>query len=182
MMKRTCLSAILLLAAALPAWAQEPSPYAGQEERAIKALSEREIDDLRQGRGMGYAKAAELNGYPGPRHVLDMADALGLTPAQRAATEALFEAMGRDARALGAQLVDAEAELDALFAAGAADPGAIAVLTARAARLEGELRAVHLSAHAALRPVLTEHQRRHYGRLRGYAGGAAGHGAHGAGG
>jgi hypothetical protein len=46
--------------------AQAPSPYAGQEQRPIKALSETEMRDLAEGRGMGLAKAAELNSYPGP--------------------------------------------------------------------------------------------------------------------
>ena len=34
--------------------------------------------DLRAGRGMGLALAAELNGYPGPAHVLELADKLDL--------------------------------------------------------------------------------------------------------
>src|SRR5215469_14793256 len=45
-------------------------PYAGQEARTIKALSDDDIAALRKGEGMGMAKAAELNGYPGPVHVL----------------------------------------------------------------------------------------------------------------
>src|SRR5216684_672751 len=71
------------------AMAAQPSPYAGQESRAIKALSEAEIDDLMNGRGMGLAKAGELNGYPGPIHVLDMGAELGLTQEQRAALAAI---------------------------------------------------------------------------------------------
>jgi hypothetical protein len=48
--------------------AQCQSPYVGQEYREIKALSTQEISDYISGRGMGLAKAAELNGYPGPAH------------------------------------------------------------------------------------------------------------------
>jgi hypothetical protein len=44
------------------------SPYAGEQGRAIKALSQKEVSDLLDGAGMGYAKAAELNRYPGPMH------------------------------------------------------------------------------------------------------------------
>lgn len=58
------LSLSLLLAAVAAATAQAPSPYAGQEGRPIKALSETEMRDLAQGRGMGLAKAAELNSLP----------------------------------------------------------------------------------------------------------------------
>ena len=60
--------------------AQTTSPYTGEEQRAIKALSEEEIKDLLEARGMGLAKAAELNSYPGPLHVLQLA-AEGLTSA-----------------------------------------------------------------------------------------------------
>lgn len=55
------------------------SPYAGEEAREIKALSPSDIDGLIAGRGMGYAMAAELNGYPGPAHVLELAEQLELT-------------------------------------------------------------------------------------------------------
>jgi hypothetical protein len=57
-----------VLAAEMPA-----TPYAGQQTRTIKALSDDEIAALRNGEGMGMAKAAELNGYPGPIHVLSLA-------------------------------------------------------------------------------------------------------------
>jgi hypothetical protein len=38
----------------------------GMQSRPIKALSDQQVSDLRAGRGMGLALAAELNGYPGP--------------------------------------------------------------------------------------------------------------------
>ena len=65
------------------------SPYAGMPTRAIKALSDQQIADLRAGRCMGMALPAELNGYPGPAHVLELADKLELTPDQRASVQAL---------------------------------------------------------------------------------------------
>lgn len=77
------------------------SPYADLEKRPIKALSAEEIADLRAGRGMGLALPAELNGYPGPRHVLELARDLDLSPQQRRRTEVLFEDMQRQAVALG---------------------------------------------------------------------------------
>src|ERR1041385_4623917 len=58
---------------------QGGSPYAGQQSREIKSLSDQEIDGLKNARGLGLAKAAELNGYPGPMHVLELADALNIT-------------------------------------------------------------------------------------------------------
>lgn len=50
------------------------SPYSGTEARPVKALNEQQVADLRAGRGMGLALAAELTGYPGPSHVLELGD------------------------------------------------------------------------------------------------------------
>jgi hypothetical protein len=69
--------AICLSFVAQVAFAQ--SPYAGMQMRLIKALSEQQIADLKAGRGMGLALPAELNGYPGPIHVLELSDELGLS-------------------------------------------------------------------------------------------------------
>ncbi len=52
------------------------SPYVGREQREIKSLSPGDIQMYLQGHGMGMAKAAELNHYPGPKHVLDLAKEL----------------------------------------------------------------------------------------------------------
>jgi len=83
---------------AVSATADSQSPYVGQESRAIKALSPQEISDYLSGKGMGLAKAAELNGYPGPAHVLELAAQLDLTPEQKIKTEVLFKKM--EARAI----------------------------------------------------------------------------------
>lgn len=79
-MKRT-LAVIAALLASTVAFAQ--SPYSGMQTRPIKALSEQQVADLKAGRGMGLALAAELNGYPGPSHVLELADKLDLSADQR---------------------------------------------------------------------------------------------------
>ena len=63
----------VLVGAAPAAWPQTHQPYAGLQARPVKALSDQQIADLRAGRGMGLALAAELNGYPGPMHVLELA-------------------------------------------------------------------------------------------------------------
>jgi hypothetical protein len=92
------------------------SPYAGMQARPIKALSAEQIADLRAGRGMSLALAAELNGYPGPRHVLELGEQLGLTDQQRAAVQRLFDNMTAEVLRLGQELISQEAELDRLFA------------------------------------------------------------------
>ena len=179
---RRSLATCLVVAAftAVPAAAVTDPPYAAWHERPVKALSEEQIDDLGSGRGMGLALAAELNGYPGPRHVLDLAHELGLTPDQRAQTEALFEAMRAEAVRLGERIVEREAALDRLFADGEATDVAVREVAGEIGRLQGELRAVHLGAHLTMRDLLAPHQVARYAALRGY--GAAshehGHGGH----
>lgn len=143
-------------------------PYAGLAERRIKALSEAEVAGLLAGGGMGLALAAELNGWPGPLHVLEHAEALRLTPAQRRTAETLRDRMLAEARTLGARIVALEEELDALFASGAAETGRLAALTAAIGALGGRLREVHLATHIAMRDALDPAQRAAYARLRGY--------------
>lgn len=144
-------------------------PYMGMEARWTKALSEEGRADLLAGRGMGLALAAELNGYPGPAHVLEHAEALRLTPAQRTTAETLRDRMAGEARVVGARIVALEEELDALFADGTADPGRLAALMASLGALNGRLREVHLVTHIAMRDALEPAQRDAYARLQGYA-------------
>jgi Spy/CpxP family protein refolding chaperone len=171
------------LVAAGAASAAGPSPYAGWEDRAIKALSAEQIADLRAGRGMGLALAAELNGYPGPRHVLDLADQLALSPEQRARAEASIAEMEERAVRLGERLIASEAMLERLFAEGRADPAAVRAAAVDIGRLQGELRAHHLGYHLAMRDLLSAAQIERYQVLRGYAEPRAGggHGGHGSG-
>lgn len=145
------------------------SPYAHQGSKELKTLSQQEVDDLTNGAGMGLARAAELNGYPGPRHVLELADSLALTAGQRAAVEDIFGGMQGRARELGGRILEAEKALDRAFAGGEQTEEALAAAVAEIARLQGELRTVHLQAHLATRALLTEHQIHEYDRLRGYA-------------
>jgi hypothetical protein len=165
--------------------AQTHQPYAGMQERTIKALSEEQIADLRAGRGMGFALAAELNGYPGPVHVLELAEELALTEAQRVRTEELLDAVRAEAIPLGERLIADEAELDALFRTGAATPESIAAGTQAIGATEAALRAAHLKYHLLTRDVLSPDQLQRYRELRGYAesaGRAGGHGGAGHGG
>jgi Spy/CpxP family protein refolding chaperone len=171
-MKRFALFALALIA--MPAAADTThhgphSPYAGMEAREIKALSPEQIDDLKAGRGMGLALAAELNGYPGPRHVLDLAPELALTADQHRRTKELFEAMQQETSALGEKLIEAERTLDRLFAERRATPQSVAAAAQSAGTIEGELRAAHLRYHLAMIEVLTPQQIQNYKHLRGYA-------------
>lgn len=164
--------AVLLLVPAGAALAQHAQPYAGQESRTIKALSDKETADLLAGRGMGLAKAAELNSFPGPLHALDLRDALALDAAQVAALEDQKRRMAEAAMALGQRLVSAERELDRLFAERRIDAATLQAKAEEIGRLQGRLRAVHLATHLETRAVLSEAQVARYDELRGYTGAA----------
>lgn len=171
-------SAVLIAGPASADAVQGHGPYAGLEQRAVKALSDKEIDDLRNGRGMGLALAAELNGYPGPLHVIEHADALALTPAQRDRTQALFSAMKAEVVPLGERLIAQETELDRLFATKAVQPSSLEAATSVIGATQATLRTAHLRYHLAMMEVLTPDQVRHYRELRGYAANhGRGHGA-----
>jgi Spy/CpxP family protein refolding chaperone len=162
--------ALLGLASALAA----DMPYAGQQTRTVKALSDQEVSDYVEGRGMGSSKAAELNHYPGPAHVLADSSQLELTDRQKAETQSVFDAMSAVAKRSGAAIVAKEAEMDALYASGRAAPGAIKDLVTELARLQAEFRYAHLSAHLAMRTILTPEQIARYDDMRGYTGMAPG--------
>ena len=154
------------------------APYAGEQSREIKSLSMQEMQALLAGRGMGFAKAAELNGYPGPAHVLELDVALALDATQRRRTQTLFEAMEQDAILLGKALVEAERRLDHLFASGAITPQSLASVLAETGDLQARLRGVHLQAHIEQARILTHEQVARYAQLRGY-GDQSGSGGHG---
>ena len=163
---------IWAMLSAAQAAAPAPSAYAAQETRDIKALSAEEVDGLLAGKGQGLAKAAELNGYPGPSHVLALSSQLGLMDEQRRLTEALFEAMQAKAVSLGQALVDHERKLDRLFSNRSATPDAVSATLADIGALQAKLRDAHLEAHIAQRHILTPDQVAAYAHLRGYASGA----------
>ncbi|WP_455218139.1 Spy/CpxP family protein refolding chaperone [Kaarinaea lacus] len=146
------------------------SPYKGQQIREIKSLSQSDIDGYLSGKGMGFAKAAELNHYPGPRHVLDIADQLQLSEEQQRETEALFKKMQASAIELGEQLVRQEKELDELFAQNSVNKESLQTILEKIGATTAQLRYVHLSTHLDQKQILNRHQVMMYDRLRGYEG------------
>ena len=171
------IGALSLLLTATPALAQHAQPYAGQQGREVKSLSAEEVKQYLAGAGMGYARPAELSSYPGPLHVLELADKLALTPDQRTQTQALKDAHKVEARALGAKRIESERALDALLTDGPMDEFALARAVRAAAALEGEYRLSHLETHRRMRALLTDEQVARYNKLRGYGvDGGHGHG------
>lgn len=168
-MRFTALVTAMTLAFAANATAQEGhQPYKGFETRDITSLSDDDITALSEGAGWGLALPAELNGYPGPAHVLELADALGLTTDQRDAVTGIVAEMRAEAIAAGQRLIEAERALDGAFEAGDLDPETLDALIAAAEAARAELRFVHLSRHLVTRELLKGDQVAAYDTLRGY--------------
>jgi Spy/CpxP family protein refolding chaperone len=163
----------LVLSVLAPA-AVAQSPYAGMQTRPIKALSEQQIADLKNGRGMGLAMPAELNGYPGPAHVLEFADQLALSAEQRTSVRTLFGAMKAEAIPLGDKLLAQEADLDHLFATHLINEDSLKIATAEIGATQAVLRDAHLKYHLLTARILTPDQTRHYSMLRATARTSAG--------
>lgn len=154
--------------AAVAQHAHQHSPYAGLPSSGVASLSVEELESLTNGAGMGLARAGELNHYPGPKHVLELADSLRLTDQQRSQVEAMFESMLERARALGREIIDAERTLSRRFEHGHIDSATLDSLTGEIAQRMGRLRYTHLATHLALKDILTAEQVATYDRLRGY--------------
>ena len=158
-----------------------PSPYVGEEARPVKSLSPEDIAELRRGGGWGLAKTAELNGMPGPAHLLELKDAIPLTPEQVETVAAIFERMREAAVVEGERFIAAEQALEDAFRANTVTEGSLERMVAGIERGRARLRFIHLSAHLGTPELLTGAQIARYAALRGYhahRGGAA-HGGHG---
>ena len=153
------------------------TPYAGLQKRAVKSLSASDIATLKTGGGWGLALAAELNGLPGPAHILELKAKLGLTADQETRVRRIFEAMRAAAIPLGERLIAQETRLDHLFATKRITPALLKETVAEIGRTRAALRTVHLAAHLETPKILTPHQIRRYAMLRGYSG-SAGSGGH----
>jgi len=121
---------------------------------------------LELGAGAGMASYADLNGYPGPKHVLEMRDTLRLTDDQEKNLEAIFDEMSENARAKGELIIAKEIELDAKFRLGVATMSGVLRLSGEIGMLRGELRAVHMTAHIQAKEILTKQQIGLYNAIR----------------
>ncbi len=144
------------------------SPYAGMQTRPVKALSDQQVADLKAGRGMGLALPAELNGYPGPAHILELSDRLELSTEQRDRIKQLFDSMKADALPIGTKLIDQETALDRQFAGHTITLDRLKDATAQIGVTQAELRNTHLKYHLETAQILSAKQMQQYAMLRGY--------------
>ena len=135
-----------------------------QTARSQPIPPDREL--LERGAGAGMASYADLNGYPGPKHILEMRDTLRLTDGQEKDIEAIFDEMSENARTKGESIIAKEMELDSKFRLGVATMPNIRRLTGEIGMLRGELRAVHMTAHIQAREILTKQQIALYNTIR----------------
>lgn len=145
------------------------SKYAGQEKREIKSLSESDIEELSKGKGWGFAKAAELNGVPGPVHLLEMKQEINLTADQIKKIEALFQKMKNQAIPLGLKFIELERELNRYFADNSITEEKLQQSLEKIAQVRKQLRYVHLSTHLKTPSIISKSQINLYNKLRGYA-------------
>ncbi len=145
------------------------TPYAGMQNRAVKSLSDNDMKELRRGGGWGLALAAELNGMPGPAHLLELKDQIPLTQDQVTKTQALFNEMHKAAIPIGERLIAAETALETAFGKGAVDEASLRRLLTESESARTELRFIHLSQHYKTVQYLRPEQIKRYNILRGYA-------------
>ena len=129
---------------------------------ATSALTAEAVRQLLDGEGMGLARPAEMNNYPGPKHLLDRAQELALTTEQQKEISAVRQQVLDRAKPLGRAIVNAERELDAAFKSGTLSEPDLKKQLDAIARLQAELRMVHLRAHLITKPILTPEQIRRY--------------------
>lgn len=145
------------------------SVYADEARSEIASLSADELKQLESGAGMGFARAAELSGYPGPMHVLEAAKELGLSDSQREETQRIFDTMKSDALRIGGEIIEKERRLSLRFQHRHIDETVLRELAAELGLLRAELRVAHLRAHLSTTALLTPEQIQRYDELRGYA-------------
>ena len=149
--------------------ADHASPYAGFQDRKIKSLSNKDIEELRRGGGWGLALPAELNGLPGPLHLLELRSELNLSEEQAKSINLMYQEMRKNAVAAGERFIAAEAKLSQAFENSRIGEEELRSLLSEAALARAELRFVHLSRHLATPELLSQEQIRKYNVLRGYS-------------
>jgi hypothetical protein len=169
MWKKTIPFAILALTAfAAEAQHAHVSKYAGQENRAIKSLSDEDIAELKRGGGWGLARATELNGLPGPAHLLELKNEIGLSTEQLEKITALHGDMRTKAIAEGERLIGLEQALEEKFRSGTVSDDELRRALSEIADSRASLRFIHLSTHLRTPAILSAEQVARYNTLRGY--------------
>lgn len=162
-------AALILAGGPVAAETEHTSKYSGEENREIKSLSSEDIQELRRGGGWGLAKAAELNGIPGPAHLLELQDEIPLTSEQVSLISDIYETMRARAVREGEILITLEQELETLFREDVLSRSNLKAKLDQIAQARGNLRFTHLATHLETPGLLSPAQITRYNELRGYA-------------
>jgi len=146
------------------------SKYTGQEKQTIKSLSPDDVAELKRGGGWGLAKAAELNGIPGPIHLLEMKDEILLTDLQIKKITKIYEGMRVRAIEQGERFIALEQELENHFQDRTINDVILRRSLEAIAEARKELRYIHLATHLQTPEILSSGQINKYNALRGYSG------------
>ena len=142
-----------------------------------RSLTPEEIRGLQEGEGMGLARAAEFNGYPGPSRILEAARAgqIEIYADQRQAIERILAAATSKAQALGLQILAQEAALEAGLRAGRMADADLSRQVEEIGQARAELRLTHLRAHLLATSLLRPEQIEEYYQFRGYVAPSSGY-------
>ena len=124
-------------------------------------------DGLLKGLGMGLASIAEMNNFPGPKHILDAKDDLLLTRDQVKKIEALDKLVASAAIQKGTDVVQAEDELEKLFENPSVSEKTVRSKLEEIGKLRADLRFIHLQAHLRMKQILTPEQIKKYAEIKG---------------
>ncbi len=145
------------------------SKYTGAEKRSIKSLSPDDMAELRRGAGWGLAKAAELNGVPGPVHLLEMKDEILLTDLQVEKITRIYDEMRAIAIEQGKHFIMLEQKLENSFQSRTITAEKLRTFLTAIADARMKLRYTHLAAHLKTPEILSADQINKYNLLRGYS-------------
>lgn len=115
------------------------------------------------------AKLAELNGLPGPAHLLELKNEIDLTNDQLNEIQRLHDEMKEQAIKFGKRLIMGEGELEARFQSNPPTDTELKTMLLAIEKTRSQLRFIHLSTHLKTPHILTTQQIQTYNKLRGYS-------------
>ncbi|MBC8515055.1 hypothetical protein H8D30_04280 [bacterium] len=138
----------------------------------LTSLSAEEVLGFLEGKGMGMAKPAEMNHFPGPMHVLELREELDLSEDQIAMVYGYRLDMLEETKSKGSLLITMEYNIDQWFLAASkgasVDETDLSRMLRASALLRGQIRYTHLHAHLLTAMALSPQQIMDYDTLRGY--------------
>jgi Spy/CpxP family protein refolding chaperone len=115
-------------------------------------------DQLLKGEAAGQNLVAEQNGYPSPQKIVSLKDQIGLTKDQLKKIKEIVTNLSISAVVKGQEIIDAEEELNKLFASGDVNERTLRIKLERIGKMRAELRFMHLQMYLREKQILTAKQ------------------------